>query len=98
MDQPIHLVLVNGLAILQKEVDGSPKTILSQLFPRAIIDDFSFLSPSTVEWRLHQRALALLEQLLKTWGACKTLPIVFLAHGLGGFVVKQKNPDIGELR
>lgn len=65
------LVLVNGLAILQKEVDGSPKTILSQLFPRAIIDDFSFLSPSTVEWRLHQRALALLEQLLKTWGACK---------------------------
>ncbi|XXH05220.1 hypothetical protein Hte_011645 [Hypoxylon texense] len=82
MDQPIHIVLVNGLAIPQEEVDGNPNAFFSQLFPRAVIDEFSFLDAASVEWGVHQRARALLEQLWKSRDASKASRITPLLEGM----------------
>ncbi|PNP54418.1 hypothetical protein FNYG_15628 [Fusarium nygamai] len=89
MDQPIHLVFVNGLADPRQHVNGSVKLHFSRLFPRAFIDEFSLLQPTKLDWHLRRRAQALLEQVSETFDPGKPLPIVFLAHGLGGLVVKE---------
>ena len=44
---------------------------------------------STTRGLLYERSSLLLEKLLNSRGPSKPLPIVFLAHGLGGSVVKQ---------
>ncbi|KUJ15362.1 uncharacterized protein LY89DRAFT_110784 [Mollisia scopiformis] len=91
MANDIHnsLVLVSGTAVPRLENDRDPKTFFTQRFPKSLIDEFLFMDSSADSERLlYQRSTVLLEQLHNSRGS-STLPIVFLAHGLGGFVVKQ---------
>ncbi|XXH01293.1 hypothetical protein Hte_007649 [Hypoxylon texense] len=89
MDYSIHLVIVSGAAAPQAGNDGGPKAFLAQRFPDSRIDEFSFFdSSSSIKPLLRRRADALLKQLQKSRGSSKS-PIIFLAHGLGGYVVKQ---------
>ncbi|PQE04950.1 Ankyrin repeat-containing domain protein [Rutstroemia sp. NJR-2017a BBW] len=83
------LVLVSGFAAPRVENDGDPKTFFAQKFPKILIDEFFFLDSAVESERLlYQRSMVLLEQLRDSRGS-SSLPIIFAAHGLGGFIAKQ---------